>query len=319
MKKECYLSADSGGSKTVWVLQNSNGERLSECKTDGLGAIKEGLLPVEETVNQAKKTLDNIGDVKGVFLSLGGPNTKEVEKALRKSFGNIPITVEREASGNGVLYAAKYLGCKAVVMCGTGSVAVGDTCHGRKFCGGWGPVLADEGSGGGLGCEAVKLYLRGIDGIQNNGGLREVFAVLNAGLDIKKFADRMELKNRAVNLSRKELAAFNPKIWEMALSGDEVCMSLYEKSAKEIALMASAVSDNNKDYKVLLCGGFFKNGDKFVEMCRKHFSKISDAKLIYNPDFTPLTSACVCVLEQNGIKITKQIFENIITERYEKI
>ena len=38
---ECFLAADSGGSKTLWALIDEKGEELSRVYTHGLASLKE--------------------------------------------------------------------------------------------------------------------------------------------------------------------------------------------------------------------------------------------------------------------------------------
>ena len=123
MNKKIYLAIDSGGSKTIWSLIDEIGVTVYEIKTAGLGAIREGLLPIDETVGLAANELKGVASPNAIFLSLGGPNTCEVETSLKKHFPGIPIKVEREACGDAILRAAAYMNCSSVVMCGTGSVA----------------------------------------------------------------------------------------------------------------------------------------------------------------------------------------------------
>ena len=306
-----FLAADSGGSKTDWALTDESGNTLYSCQTQGLGAIKEGVLPVLQTVQEAHAQIEKIGSVQSIYLSLGGPNVREVEDAIKYCWQNIPVCVEREARGNAMLTAAKFLGCSAVVMCGTGSVAMGDTQSGRKYGGGWGPVYGDGGSGGGLGSDALRLFLRAIDNRTDIGGLKDIFSVLTNGLDITQFDDRMELKNRAVSMSRRDLAALIPDIYRLAESGDKTALQLFEKAAKEIAELATYVSDNSPAFKILLCGGFFVHKPILLDLCYKEFAKKSFAQLKYILDFSPIVAAKTAVLQQNNIQITEEIFENV--------
>ena len=134
MSGKLYLAADSGGSKTKWILCDSNGKRVSEFETAGLGATGDGILPVKSEIEKAHEYFEAYTDIGGIFLSLGGANTAEVTESLEYFWQNIPVKVEREACGDAILSGAAYLGASAVVMCGTGSVAVGDTQKGRVFC-----------------------------------------------------------------------------------------------------------------------------------------------------------------------------------------
>ncbi len=309
--KRTFLAADAGGSKTNWVLLDEEGNTVARCKTAGLGAVRAGILPVLETVTAAFKELVPFGKPSAVFLSLGGPNVTEVEDAIRRCAPDIPITVEREACGDAVLRAAKRMGCSSVVMCGTGSTAVGDTAAGRRFAGGWGPIYGDGGSGGGLGSDALRVFLRALDGFEDAGCLREVFASLLDGEDVTTFAGRMAVKARAVEMPRRELAATAPVIYAFAEKGDAVALKLYDQAADEIVKLSYAVSDDDPASAVLLCGGFLTNKPLLLENCRRKFSTVSRARLRYEPRFTPLIAAKTAVLEQNGVEITEERFDRI--------
>lgn len=309
--QKIYLAADSGGSKTIWTLVSSKGEKIYEFKTIGLGAVKEGILPVKETVLESAEQINKEYSPAGIFLSLGGPNVDEVYNALKEAWEDIPIEVEREARGDAVLYAASFYGCSAVVMCGTGSVAVGFNENGKSFSGGWGPIYGDGGSGGGMGSDALKLFLRSVDKAENVGRLAELFSNLTKGLDISDFDGRMELKNRAINMSRRELAALAPKIYALAEEGDKTCLGLYEDAAEEIAQMAFAVSKNSNNTNVMLCGGFFAEKPMLLKMCNQAFAKKSKAVLKYCPEFSPITGAILSVLKNDSVNITEDIFKTI--------
>lgn len=307
-----YLVADSGGSKTIWVLLTERGETVCEFRTEGVAAVKEGILPVDEIVGKAARMLKAYDMPQAVFLSLGGPNVEEVDGVLRKYWKDIPVKVEREANGKAILFAASYLGCSAVVMCGTGSTAVGDTKEGRVFSGGWGPVYGDGGSGGGLGSTALRLYLRHVDGMEDAGAIVSLFDHLANGIDISEFNGRMELKTRALNMSRRELAALAPQIYALAEEGDSTAGRLYEEAAQEIAMLAAAVSDDRADATVLLCGGFFAVGPEFVTTCRNKFRQLSSASMYYDKSFNPVVAAQLFVLKENGVEITTELIKRIM-------
>ena len=308
MKKSAvFLAADSGGSKTLWTLVTAEGEQVFACRTEGLGAIREGLLPVQETVEKAAEVIKTYGIPQGIHLSLGGPNTQEVFSALARVWNDVPIQVEREACGDSILYAAGFLDCSAVVMCGTGSTAVGNTKTGRCYAGGWGPVYGDGGSGGGLGCDALRLFLRSVDGLADIGAVASLFAAQTDGLDVREFKDRMELKRRALQMTRRELAALAPSLYALSVQGDTTAQMLYRQAAVQVAEMAYSVSDNDANANVLLCGGFFAEKPAFVEACREEFAKKSRAKLHYHPTFSPIVGVQLTVLKTHSITITPAI------------
>lgn len=313
-KTDLYLAADSGGSKTIWVLMDADGNEIFRCRTKGLGFIKEGEPQVISSVKEAYEMIAPYGCLKRIFLSLGGPNVAEVQSLLQQFFVCDSVCVEREARGDMILAAAKQLGCSAAVMCGTGSVAVGETSNGRKYAGGWGPIYGDGGSGGGLGSEALKLFLRSLDGQPFTNRMRELFSFLYEGLDVERFESRMELKARALNTSRRDLAAMAPEIYRLAEAGDPVAVSLYESAAKEIADLALCVSEDRPDVSVLLCGGFFTQKPFLLDRCKKLFSEKSTARLHYEPLFSPILAAKLAVLKDVGNMNETEKFHKFLNE-----
>lgn len=317
LENKLYLAVDSGGSKTIWSIITEKGIEVFRLFTEGLGAVREGILPVEETIFDAAKAINEVAIPCGIHLSLGGPNVSEVYRALKKAWSNVPISVEREACGDSILYGAGFLGGSAVVMCGTGSTAVGNTENGRKFSGGWGPIYGDEGSGGGLGSDALKLFLKSLDGIEDVGSISELFSDITKGLEISKFEDRMEAKKRALNMSRRELASLAPSIYSLALKGEQMAEKLYNDAAVSIACMASWVTDDKPESNVIICGGFFKDKPDFIEKCKNEFSKVSRAKMNYFENFSPIIGVKLMVLKNNSITINDEIFSNIYSEEEE--
>lgn len=308
------LAADSGGSKTLWRVLNEKGELLRETRTGGMGAVREGLLPVEEIAAAAARELAEY-PVSSVYLSLGGPNTGEVERALRSFWRDVPVKVEREANGNAMLRAAAFHGCGAVILCGTGSTAVGTRDGKRRYAGGWGPTYGDEGSGGGLGKDALWRYLRAMDGPGEESALAALFPSLTEGLDPTEFSGRMELKRRALALSRGELAALAPRIYAMALAGEREALELIRNSAREIARLAALVSEPAADTRVLLCGGYFTDKALLLEECRAFFRELSPGELVYMPEFGPIAAAEAAALEEAGIRVTEEIYRRILEKR----
>ena len=138
-----------------------------------------------------------------------------------------------------------------------------------------------------------------------------MFEALKVGLDLSDFYQRMELKKRALTMSRRELASLAPKIYDLAIEGDRTCTELYDSAAAEIALMADKVSDEGG--RILLCGGFFTNKPQFIDICVQKLTDLNKSKsFIYHPDFSPVVTAQAAVLENNGIEITEKMFNHIL-------
>lgn len=277
-EKKRILACDSGGSKTVLRLLDTQGNTLCQSRCGGVASLKAGMLPVEDELKKGLAQLDAFQpeDLLLGYLSLGGPNTGEVSGILSRLLGGAKVVVEREASGDMMLTAASFYDSKAAILVGTGSVAVGFRNGKRVFSGGWGPLLDDMGSGGNLGLSALKYFLFAVDGrVPVSPGADAVFSFLKQGLDLEIFAERMELKTRANALTRKELASFVPEIFAQAEKGDEVLSTLIRESAYGIAQMAYAVTDPSlKEKKILACGGMFQAGEEFRRSCDRFLAEL---------------------------------------------
>ena len=275
MCDELLLAIDTGGSKSDFLLLDPEKHCLNRTRGQGVGALNPGTLPVEQYLRDGINRLGVLTSrIKLVFCSLGGPNVDEVTSALKTLLPKAEILVKREADGEMILAAAAKYQAKAAVLCGTGSVAVGESHGVRLFAGGWGPLLGDGGSGGGIGYDALRLLLRSVDSGQGESVLPGVFPELSRKAGT--FAERMSLKMAANRISRAEMAAQVPRIAELAEAGEPNAVGLLNKAAEEVAFLARSVTPETPEADadgVLALGGLFNSGELFRELCRRELKK----------------------------------------------
>ena len=310
---ELYLAADSGGTKTDWAAFDRTGKVILNGRTEGLAGLNHA--PVSFTQFELQTVKFAALKPKAVYLSLGGPNTGEVEGFLRKRFPESRVRVEREADGNMILFAASFRGCRAAVMAGTGSTAMGEIGGRRVYAGGWGPAYGDDGAGGGIGFRALRSYLRSLDSLESCGRIADLFRHLALGLDPRTFAGRMELKSRANAMTRRELAALAPALAELAEQGDASAKALLEHAALENARLAAAVTPPSGSGKILGCGGIFRLGASFLHRCEAHLRELRpEQEWVWLPDFSPVKAAMLFLLHGEGFEITADLRERILRE-----
>ena len=128
-------------------------------------------------------------------------------------------------------------------------------------------------------------------------------AIEQTGVDPETFTGRMELKMRANALSRKDLASLAPEIFSGAEQGDPILCALIRESAHFIGEMACAVTDpEQKEKRILACGGLFQAGESFRKMCAESFrQKCPDGELIFAHGSTLCGFAAVRALTLCGI------------------
>ncbi len=311
--KRRLLAADSGGSKTEWRLVSTDGSICHIATTPGMASLHEGMLPVDEIALSADDALGKQSP-EIIYLSLGGPNVDEIQRTLERLWPNARIVVEREASGVLIASCREFLHCDAAVLAGTGVTAVGFETDGDfKYAEGWGPVFGDFGSGGGIGLQTMQAFLRGVDSTAESGRLPELFVHITAGLDIRSFAGRMELKRRINALSRKDLAALAPRTAALAAEGDAVAARIIDDSAKAMAELASAVSPKNGT--ILMLGGLFRLGEQYRAKCRKWLSELRpDCQWKWDAGISLGKLAVARAIQLSGTEITIEIWSRIINE-----
>lgn len=308
---DLLLAADSGGTKTDWVVFDRSGTAVANCQSTGLARLESGQLDyasIELEIGNLRRH-----DIASVYLSLGGPNGEEVKTLLARLFPESGVCVEREAEGGMILYAASFLGCGAAVMVGTGSTAVGEIGGNRVYAGGWGPHYGDDGAGGGVGFRALRLYLRSLDGMAECGRIAELFDGLERGLDRMSFPGRMELKSRANAMTRRELALLAPRLYELAAAGDPAAEKLFDSAARESAALAAAVTPAEGAGRVLGCGGFFRQGERFRAKCEEYLGRMRpEQRWVWHPEFSPVKAAMLRLLNREGVEIDSVLFHQIM-------
>ena len=309
MEGKWLLAADGGGSKTHLCLLARDGARVAHVKALGVATAHPGTIPVRTILADAcaallKQANSPLERVCGGYFSLGGPNTAEVEAALRAIFPGVAIRVDREANGNWLAVCAPVLGIDAVVMAGTGSVAVGLTEAGMVFTGGWGPLLDDAGSGYAIGLAALRTVLRMVDGRTPRTPLTEILktagAEFDTGLD---FMARMKIRDPLLALSRREIAGLAPAVFRLAGEGEAEAAAILQKAADELAGLAASVA--RPGGRVLGMGGVFASGEPFTGLCAAALKRIRpDAVFVFRPDFDLLKAACMMALKDAGAPVT---------------
>src|SRR2546423_1298499 len=121
-------------------------------------------------------------------------------------------------------------------------------------CGGWGPVIGDEGGGGGIGRRALSVVAAASDGREPE------TALTGAILTATEVGEAPELIRWAAAASPSDIAALAPVVMTVADGGDLRANSITSMAVEELALHVPAlarqpVSDERSSVPVALSGG----------------------------------------------------------------
>jgi N-acetylglucosamine kinase-like BadF-type ATPase len=199
-----------------------------------------------------------------------------------------------------------------VVIAGTGSACYARSAGGVSWrSGGWGSLLADEGSGYWFGVEAIKAAVRASDG-------RGATTVLTkAVLDHLKLSDINDIMHRlySVGMSRSEIAAMSRLVIEAARAQDRVAIDLISQAGDDLAacVEAAARAIEIPAPEVAVVGGMTQAGAVFLEPLQMHLrSRLPDYRWT-TPELSPVLGAGLLALERLAIVIDSSILQNLRT------
>ncbi|WP_263367526.1 BadF/BadG/BcrA/BcrD ATPase family protein [Edaphobacter bradus] len=267
-----FLGLDVGGTKTACVLADEH-KVLGRAQSGSTKVLRVGK---EEAVAHLREVLDGVSAESGVALAdvtascigTSGAAISEVVQWLRQQMasrvgGALTILGDEVVT----LDAAFPSEAGVVVIAGTGSNVIGRGRSGQMTgAGGWGPALADEGSGNLLGQQA----------------LRGVFAAINAGEEpmlLRRVLDYLGLRTRdeliaVANASNFSFAQLIPTVAQAARDGDRVAQAALDRGGEELAglvlhvirRLAAAEPGIEDGLRIACTGSIFK-----------HVHEVSDA------------------------------------------
>jgi N-acetylglucosamine kinase-like BadF-type ATPase len=233
-----YLGIDAGGTKTRCVL----GDATTVLARATAGPIKIMRVSEAEAASNLTALLREVSTHSAVPLEaitcacvgLAGITVPRVEEWTRRAMsvrvkGQLLVFGDEEVALDGAFYG----GPGVLVVAGTGSNVVGRSQDGTVFhVGGWGPVLADEGSGNWIGWQAVRAVLRARDCGRES-------ALFNATLrkwQITTLAELVDMGNRTPGPDFSQLV---PVVAQCAEAGDAVAIEVLKEAGRELGQMAT--------------------------------------------------------------------------------
>ena len=159
-----FLGIDGGGSKTAFLLENSDGSELARVETGPSNWFSTGADETREALAAGIAQLPLAPDVVcGGFAGAGRPSGIAFYRGCLESLlPETRILVETDAF-------ITYIGAIGIqpgvlLIAGTGSIAIARRNDGTMVrVGGWGSMFGDEGSGFWVGREAIGAALRAHD------------------------------------------------------------------------------------------------------------------------------------------------------------
>ena len=255
------LGIDAGGTKTVGLLADETGRVVAVARGTGANLQTHGELEVEKVFDGILEAVGARGEIAAVCLGIAGvdrPRDEEVIRGILRRLGyRETARVVNDAAIALVAGAEERVGI--VILAGTGSIAYGADREGHTArSGGYGFLLADEGSGYWLGHQALRAAVRSADG---RGPQSALAGLVFESLGVGSVAEMVPVVYEK-GLPKFRIAAHAGLVQQASDRGDAVATALLEEAALELSLAARAVAQRislgGGPYRVVLAGGVFK-------------------------------------------------------------
>lgn len=318
MSESCYFGLDGGGTRTVAILTDTTGEVLAfgrggstNYHTVGEAEAKKNMFfMLNSLLSQAGRTQERL---QRVCLGLSGcdrPDDRELISKWMQEFG----VLERTLIVNDAVIAlagGALADVGLLVISGTGSIYFARGVDGStRRIGGWGPLLADEGSGYHLGREALRAIMRAYDGYEPSTRLTEL--ILQA-LKLERVPQLVRWSTTE-GLVKANVAALSRQVFSAAAQNDATALEIVEQLTDLVAQMTTTLTgliDLGPRYEVVLAGGNFKHSPLYFERAKAKIEKrLPQAKVIL-PKMQPVVGAILYAMADSGQKVSPTVVEKL--------
>ncbi|NWQ42737.1 hypothetical protein MLOOGBEN_18705 [Bacillus sp. EB106-08-02-XG196] len=281
------LAVDGGGTKTLAVLVNEDGNVLGEGKAGasnyqvvGVEAAKGALI---EAILAAFHDAGGLVDVEKAVFALAGIDTakdeKVVEGVVQSAVNELFIEIRSLVVENDCLSAllgATQDKAGILLIAGTGSIVYAHDGNKRIVrSGGWGHRVGDEGSGYWIGKQAIQSVLKMQDGRGEETLLSRLI------LDKFSFDKIDDLYNWTYSdsYSVDDVGALAAVVDEAYRLGDAVSKRILDYAVNELIILLKTaivkVGTEHDDFELILQGGVFHYNAYIKEQVLERIQQIT--------------------------------------------
>lgn len=302
-----FLGIDGGGSHTRALLCDPEGNLVGEGHSGPSNPMSVSAercrLHLEEAI-QLAFTGCLPESIEAAHFGIAGARSKEARGILHGIAGQILDSSRTRISIGHDLEIALEGGLAGrpgiALIAGTGSACYGKNKDGAEvFCGGWGDLVDDTGSGSWIGLEALKVCTRQADARLPESELKD--RVLEH-LGIDSMDDFKQRIHAGEGLARTERAAIAPLVLDLAQSGEASAQKIVAQATTELSDLVATSSRQlaDKNPAVVLLGGL--NSDSFFQatLANKVRQAVPGAQ-IARPELPPAVGALLIALSAGGI------------------
>lgn len=296
-KSRFALGVDGGGSKTLAVIVNEQGEEVGRGLAEGANHNAVGLDTavhhISAAIEQATRMAHCQLPLRAAWFGLAGVDRQtdfDLFQPLLSTFAErVRLTNDAELLLAGLEHAVGV-----ALVAGTGSIALGCDAAGHKArAGGWGHILGDEGSGYAIAQQALQAVMRSVDGR----GPQTI--LLERILQYWNLSQADQIIGQVYGESDKaRIASLSSLVLLSARAGDQVAATIVQHAARELALTVHAACQSlefpDQEVPLALGGGLLINEADFctqVIQNIRHYQSIGQVALVAQPTLSAARAA----------------------------
>jgi N-acetylglucosamine kinase-like BadF-type ATPase len=256
------LGIDAGGTKTVCLLADEDGRVRASARGPGANLAVLGELEVEKVLYDVmEQALGSQSDEPAVIcLGIAGVDREEdaaiIRGIMRRIGHKAPALVVNDALI--ALEAGAGAGPGIVIIAGTGSICYGRNDRGQAArAGGWGPMLADEGSGWWIGQRTVRAVMRQFDGRGPATALTPRVLAHFEVVEPQELVHEIYYRDQ-----RKLMISLGGEVEAAATEGDPVARQIVSEAGAELVTAAQSVAERLElrgvQFPLVLAGSIFR-------------------------------------------------------------
>lgn len=304
-----FLGIDGGGSHTRALICDQSGKIIGNGESGPSNPMSSPVADcqahLEEAIQLALSAF-NPDTIEAAHFGIAGAQSKEgydilqgiARELLDCSKTKISIGSDLEIALEGGLAGAPGI----ALIAGTGSACYGKNGLGEEaFCGGWGDLVDDAGSGSWIGLKALQVCVRQADGRLTSSEFQD--RVLdNLGIDsMNGFKQRIHQKG----INRTERAELAPIIFDLAENGDPAALEIVNQAADELFNLVHSCCRqlHFASPDIVLLGGLTSQAQLLEQIVARIKNNIPDAQ-VHRPKLSATSGAILKAMRASGIEIS---------------
>ena len=302
-----FAGVDGGGTHTRVLITDEQGAELATAEGPG-SAIRPGEASrsagvIREAVQRALAGLED-RSLRALCVGVAGAGRDEERDTLQSALeaDRVAATVVVLTDAEIAIEDAFGAGPGILLTAGTGSIAYGKGPTGvMARCGGWGPVIGDEGGGSWIGRRALGIAAASVDGREPESTLAD--AIVGA-LNLDSIEKLIPWASSATPADLGKLA---PVVLEVAATGDLRANSLVTLAVEELALHVRALarklfSDERAAFRLAMHGGLLAPKSLLRRRLEQRLKSIAPGATVLAERVVPERGAARFAMRDAGVR-----------------